>query len=357
MLLSRRPDIDRFLGAPGAHVRAAIIHGRDHGVVRERAEILARATTARPDDPFDVARLTQADVAQAEGRLEGELMAVSMMGGRRLVRLQFGEDAAGPERARVERIASEALGRHLGGELNPEAFLLIESPPLRADSSLLKAGKDSPACGVIACYEDEPGEIKLMVRAALMEERLALSGDALEAFVARLPRDRGVARQEIERLIMFLGPGYRGEAGLPALRDFFGVEPEASLGEAALHAFGGRLAAAQAELRLAALEGEGGVAAVRALALQLGRLRRVATARAGGANPQAAVRSAGVFWKSEREVLRQANVWTLEELAAAAAEILEVEMTCKRGGSRAPDQLLVERLAFAISVRARRLGL
>jgi DNA polymerase-3 subunit delta len=356
MLLNRRPEIARFLAAPGSVVRAAVIHGRDHGVVRERAEHLARAATARPDDPFDVARLTQSDIAREEDRLEGELAAISMMGGRRLVRLQLADDA-GPERTKAERIAAEALARHLAGELNPEALFVLEAPALRADSALVKLGKDSPACAVIPCYEDEPGELKLMAREALAKEGLTLSAEALDAFVRRLPHDRGVARQEIERLALYLGPGAGGQAGLDALVDFFGVEPDSSLGEAAMHAFGGRLAAAQAELRLAAQEGEGGVAAVRALALHLGRLRRIATARAGGAAPQAAARAAGVFWKSEREVLRQANVWTPARLAGPQSEILEVEMACKRGGGRAPDQLLAERLAFSIADQARRLGL
>jgi DNA polymerase-3 subunit delta len=356
MLLNRRPDIDRFLGAPGQAVRAAVIHGRDHGVVRERAETLAKAATARPDDPFDVARLSQSDIARDDSRLEGELAAVSMMGGRRLVRLQLADDA-GPERAKADRIAADALARHLAGDLNPEALFILEAPPLRADSPLVKLGKDSPVCAVIPCYEDEPGELKLMARNALAKEGLTLSAEALEVFVGRLPHDRGVARQEIERLALFLGPGSQTQAGLEHLSEFFGVEPEASLGEAAMHAFGGRLGAAQAELRLAAQEGEGGIGAIKALALHLGRLRRVATARAAGATPQAAVRAAGVFWKSEREMLRQANAWTLAQLAAPQGEILEAEMICKRGGSRAPDQLLAERLAFAIAGRARRLGL
>jgi DNA polymerase-3 subunit delta len=337
-------------------VRAAVIHGRDHGVVRERARTLAQAATDRPDDPFDVARLSQSDVAHDDGVLEGELVAVSMMGGRRLVWLQLNDDS-GPERTKVDRLVADALARHLAGELNPDAFLILETPALRNDSPLVKLGKDSPSCAVIPCYEDEPGELKLMARNALAKEGLALSADALEAFVARLPHDRGVARQEIERLTLYLGPGSPGQASLADLADFFGVEPEASLGEAALHAFGGRLAAAQAELRLAAQEGEGGIGAIRALALHLGRLRRVASARAGGAAPQAAVRAAGVFWKSEREVLRQANAWTLAELAGPETEILEVEMACKQGGSRAPDQLLAERLAFGIANKARRLGL
>ena len=349
MLLNRRPDLEKFLAAPGP-ARAAVVHGRDHGVVRERADALARATTERPDDPFDVALLTDADLLSEEGRLEGELMAVSMVGGRRLVRLRLGGDSVA-----AERIAGEALARHLAGELNPDAFLLVESGQLRNDSALVRGGKDSPLCGVIPCYEDEPGELARMARAALTQEGLALGSDALEVFVGRLPHDRGVARQEIERLILFLGPGRPGQASLADLTPFFGVEPEASLGEAALHAFGGRLAAAQSQLRLAQQEGEGGVAAVRAMALHLGRLRRVGAARAGGASPQAAVKSAGIFWKNEREVLRQANAWTLANLAGPQADILAAEIACKRTGS--PDRLLAERLAFSIAHQARRLGL
>ncbi|HEY1928856.1 MAG TPA: DNA polymerase III subunit delta [Caulobacteraceae bacterium] len=349
MLLNRRPDLERFLAAPGA-ARAAVVHGRDHGVVRERADALARAATDRPDDPFDVALLTDADVVSEEGRLEGELMAVSMLGGRRLVRLRLsGESVA------AERIAGEALARHLAGELNPDAFLLVEAGQLRNDSALVRGGKDSPLCGVIPCYEDEPGELARMARAALTQEGLALSADALEVFVGRLPHDRGVARQEIERLTLFLGPGRPGQASLADLTPFFGVEPEASLGEAAMHAFGGRLAAAQTQLRLAQQEGEGGVAAIRAMSLHLGRLRKVGTARAGGASPQAAVKAAGIFWKNEREVLRQANAWSLPTLAGPQADILAAEIACKRAGS--PDRLLAERLAFSIAHQARRLGL
>lgn len=349
MLLNRRADLEKFLASPGG-ARAAVVHGRDHGVVRERANTLARATTERPDDPFDVAVLTDADILSEEGRLEGELMAVSMVGGRRLVRLRLGGESAA-----AERIAGEALARHLAGELNPEAFLLVEAGQLRNDSFLVRGGKDSPLCGVIPCYEDEPGELARMTRAALAQEGLAIAADALEVFVGRLPHDRGVARQEIERLILFLGPGAHGQAGLADLAPFFGVEPEASLGEAALHAFGGRLAAAQTQLRLAQQEGEGGVAAVRAMSLHLGRLRKVGTARSGGASPQAAVKSAGIFWKNEREVLRQANAWSLAALAGPQSDILAAEIACKRTGS--PDRLLAERLAFSIAHQARRLGL
>jgi DNA polymerase-3 subunit delta len=348
MIISRRPDVDRFLAAPGREFMAAIIHGRDLGVVRERARQLAGVVTARPDDPFDAALLTETDVLNDPARLEGELAAISMIGGRRLVRLRLGHDGA-------ERAAAEALERHLAGALNPDAFFLIESEALRNDNLLIRLAKDNPACGVIPCYEDDPGDLARLTREALVAEAVNLDGRALEAFVAHLPHDRGVARQEIERLVMFIGPGSTGTVQLEDLEPFFGVEPEVSLSEAALHAFGGRLGAAQAELRRADLEGDSGIPAIRALGLHAMRLRKAAQLRNAGSNPQAAAKAAGVFWKSEREFIRQSTAWTGASLDGPQAEILAADAACKRTG--APDRLLAERLAFSIANQARRLGL
>jgi DNA polymerase-3 subunit delta len=348
VILSRRPDIERFIAGPGVGVRAAIIHGRDLGLVRERATSLAGAVTAKPDDPFDAAHLTESEVLADPARLEGELSAISMMGGRRLVRLRLSGSTA-------DRAAADALERHLSGALNPEAFFLIESDALRNDSPLIKGGKDHEACGIIPCYEDDPGDLARLTREALAGEGISLDARALEAFGARLPHDRGVARQEIERLTLFIGPGARGAARLEDLTDFFGVEPDVSLAEAALHAFGGRLGAAQADLRRAHLEGESGIPAIRALAGHLARLRRATQLRAGGTSPQVAAKSVGIFWKSEREFIRQSTAWTQAELTAPQRDILAADLACRRTG--APDRLLAERLAFAIASQARRLGL
>ena len=75
--------------------------------------------------------------------------------------------------------------------------------------------------------------------------------------------------------------------------------------------------------------------------------RRVAMAEAA--------KSSGVFWKSEREFLRQARAWSLDGLDAVQPELLAADRACKQTGS--PDQLIAERLALTIAGRARRLGL
>lgn len=347
-ILSKRPDVERFLKSPDPAFRAALIHGRDRGGVRERADRLAALVTANPDDPFDTALLTE-DEAEG-GRLEGELTALSMLGGRRLVRLRLSGDKTGPDRA-----AAEALTGHAAGQFNPDAFFLIEAGALGRDSALRKAGEKATSCATIPCYDDEPGDVARMVREALSGDRVGLDAAALELFVSRLPRERGVARQEIERLALWLGPGSGRTASPADLDDFLGVEPEASLADAAADAFGGKLAAAQAGLRRAAADGEGGPAAVRAMGLYLARLRRVLTLAASGASLAEAAKASGVFWKNEREFLRQARAWSLEHLLALQPDLLAADMACKTAGS--PDRLLAERLALTIAGRARRLGL
>jgi DNA polymerase-3 subunit delta len=350
MILSRRPDVERFLAGPPSGVNTAVIHGRDRGGVRERADGLAARIAARPDDPFDVALLTEADLDSDGARLADELSAQSMTGGRRLVRVKLtGEKPA------VDRALAEALKVHVAGGYNPDAFFLIEAGALGRESALRKAGEKAEGAAVIACYDDEPGDVARMVREALAKDKVGLNAEALELFVGRLPHERGVARQEIERLALYLGPGSGLTATAEDLKPYLGVEPESSLSDAAQDAFGGKLAAAHAGLRRAAAEGEGGPAAVRALSLHLGRLRRTLILAQSGAGLAEAAKASGVFWKNEREFLRQARAWTLDHLDVLQPEVLEADRLCKQTGS--PDTLIAERLALGIAGRARRLGL
>ena len=350
MELKRRPDIDRFLTQPGREHRAVLFYGRDRGVVRERADIVARIIAKDPEDPFDVAQLADSDLSDDGGRLESELMAQSMMGGNRLVRLRLSA-----EKGPLDKAAAEALTAHAAGTLNPDAYFLIECGALGRESALRKVAEKAGGVACVPCYEDEPGDVSRMVRESLAKDMVSLSTDALEVFVARLPKERGVARSEIERLALFLSPGSGRQASAAELEDFLGVEPEASLFDAASDAFGGRMGPAQNGVRRAFGEGETGPAAVRAAGMHLAKLRRVLTLARSGADMKEAAKSAGVFWKQEREFLRQARAWTLHELDRIQPDVLEADRACKQAGS--PDALIAERLLLSIAGRARRLGL
>jgi DNA polymerase-3 subunit delta len=348
MILNKAADAERFIAAPPPPIRAAVIHGRDRSGVRERADALAARLVPDAADPFAVGLIGEGESDDA-GRLADELSAMSLLGGARLVRVHMAEKAG------ADRIAAEALKAHLEGRHNPEAFLLIEAGALGKDSGLRRAAEAAKTAVCIPVYDDEPGDLARLVRESLGRNGVGLTADVLELFTARLPRERGVLRQEIERLVLYLGPG-SGTVGDPELlANHLGATAEASLSDAALDAAGGRVRPALEGLGRAAAEGEGGVAAVRVMGQHLARLRRIRVAVEGGAAPQAAAKSAGVFWKAEREILRQHRAWSAPALDQAQAEVAAADRACKASGS--PDTLLAERLYLGIAAQARRLGL
>ena len=108
-------------------------------------------------------------------------------------------------------------------------------------------------------------------------------------------------------------------------------------------------------LRRAFAEGESPVMAVRQASIHLGKLRRINILQANGANAKEAAKAAGVFWKQEAEMLRQARNWRLDDLDKVLDSVNTADVATKTTGS--PDQLIAERLLLEISARARRLGL
>jgi DNA polymerase III subunit delta len=350
MILAKRPEVDRFLKAPDPAVRAAVIHGKDRSGVAERAVQLCRAITPDLNDPFNVTVLTDSDIDGDDIRLDEALTALSMIGGRRLVRVRLGS-----EKASIDKQLAAALKAHADGAYNPDAMLVIEAGALGRDSALRKAAETASGAVSIACYEDETGDVARMTREALAADKVGLTQDALDRFVARLPRERGLMRQEIERLVLYIGPGSGQILDVAELELHLGVEPDASLQDAALQAFGGRPASAQAGLRRALAEGESPVMAVRQASIHLGKLRRMNVLQSNGAGAKEAAKAAGVFWKQEAEMLRQARSWRLEDLDRVLDSVNAADIATKTTGS--PDQLIAERLLLEISARARRLGL
>ena len=350
MILAKRPEIDRFLARPDPAIRAVVIHGKDRSGVSERAIVLCKTVTPDLNDPFNVSSLTDSDIDGDEARLEEALTALSMMGGRRLVRVRLGS-----EKPSIDKMLAAALKVHADGGYNPDALLVIEAGALGRDSALRKAAEAGKGSAAIVCYEDETGDVARMTREALAMDKVGLTSDALDRFVSRLPRERGLMRQEIERLALYIGPGSGRSIDVEELEKHLGVEPDASLQDAALQAFGGRAAPAQSGLRRALAEGESSVMAVRQAAIHLGKLRRINVLQESGAGAKEAAKSAGVFWKQEAEMLRQARAWRLEDLDTVLDSINTADVATKTTGM--PDQLIAERLLLEIAARARRMGL
>ena len=154
MILAKRPEVERFLKSPDAGIRAAVIHGKDRSGVSERALTLYKAITPDLNDPFNVTFLTEADIDGDAVKLEEALTALSMIGGRRLVRIRLSDG-----KASVDKAIAAALTIHAEGGYNPDAMLVVEAGALGRESALRKAAEKSPGAVGIACYEDEVGDV------------------------------------------------------------------------------------------------------------------------------------------------------------------------------------------------------
>ena len=350
MKLTKRADIDAFMRRDLSAVKACLIHGKDRDLVFELGQKIALKIVADPKDPFNASLLQDQEIDSDTAKLEDELSAQSLMGGRRLVRLRFFS-----EKASHDKIIAQALKAHLNNDYQSDTFFLIEAGAMGQDSGLLRLADADKSMASIALYEDETGDIVRMAREALSQDQIALTPEAMAIFAARLPKERGIARQEIERLCLFIGPRSGKTLSEAELVDFLGVEPEASLFQAALDAFGGRMRPAQACLRRAYAEGEGGADALRALSQHLTKLIQLKQKLDTGSMPKEAIKALRIFWKQETEWLRQAKVWRSSMLETLPSEMIEADRLCKSTGL--PDEKIAERLFMSICARAQKQGL
>src|SRR6516165_4076207 len=79
--------IAAFLQRPDPDIRAVLIYGPDEGLVRERAAMIARTVCADLSDPFRISDLSAATLAADPARLADEAAQLSLIGGRRVVRV------------------------------------------------------------------------------------------------------------------------------------------------------------------------------------------------------------------------------------------------------------------------------
>ncbi|GER02410.1 hypothetical protein JCM17846_00920 [Iodidimonas nitroreducens] len=87
MVKATKQQTEKALRALSPHIRGVLLYGPDEGMGREYADAIGRQIVDDLADPFRVARLGP-DMVKATGSiLADEMAALSMIGGRRLIRL------------------------------------------------------------------------------------------------------------------------------------------------------------------------------------------------------------------------------------------------------------------------------
>ncbi len=324
-------QIEAFLRQPDAAIRAVLVYGPDDGLVRERAGQLVAGAVADPGDPFLVAELTGGEIAGDPPRLFDEAAAIPLTGGRRVVRVRDASPATPPGAAEaVAKIARSYLEEPPG-----ESLLVMLAGDLGPRATLRKAFEAAPTGVALPCYRDDSQDLDRLFDEVLGGRDISISPDARAYLSANLGSDRGVTRAELEKLALYAGDGGRIE--LADAEACVGDSGLRGLDRVAFAAGGGDRNTLDREISACLAMGESPVGMLRAAAQHLMRVHLAMAGMAAGGSAEQAVRSLQppVFWKSVREMARQVETWSPDQMGRAQLLLLEAERLCKRTGTPA----------------------
>ena len=327
--------VEAFLRRPDPEVRAVLLFGPDSGLVRERADTLARTICPDLRDAFRVAELSAAALAGDPARLADEAAQISLMGGRRVVRVRDAGDAL-----------ASLFARFLGAPLG-DALVIAEAGDLTGRAALRRVFDEAPSGAAIGCYPDSLRDLGAVIREAFAARHIRASRDALDFLAAHLGEDRLLTRAELEKLTLYAGDG--GHIELDDARAVIADSAALSLDDAILAAAEGDAAALDRALARVFQEGESPVTVIRALLRHLQRLHLLAARVAAGGSVDEALRGARppIFFKQQDSWRRQLRRWSETRLHHALDRVQEAEFRMKLTGL--PAETICRQAMFALA--------
>lgn len=334
-------EAERFCQKPPSQIRAVLLYGPDQGLARERALALA-AGVAPADDPFRRAELGAKTLGDDPARLADEAAAIAFGGGRRVVMVRDATDG-------LAKLFQQFLAAPPG-----DALIVVEAGDL-GPRGLRKVFEDARLGAAVACYRDEGEALRQVVESHLAATGWQPTPDALAYLLANLGSDRRLTRQELDKLVTYLGaapPGGRGRVSLDDVAAVVGDTAERQLDDLTQAMAEGDVAGLLRDLGRARGEGTAAISILRAASRHMQRLHQLRGFMAEGLDAGEAVKRLRppVFWKAAAPLARQAERWDAPRLAAALNRLLEAEAACKTTGS--PADLLAERALVEIAARA-----
>jgi DNA polymerase III subunit delta len=325
-----------FCEKPQGKTRIALIFGADPGLVSTSADTLAHNWLPSPD-PFNIVKLGDDDLKRDPQLLADELVARSLMGGERLVRLRVDKDAS-------SKLILEILGDIEKGVLTPEAFWIIEAGELNKTNKLRVGVEDSQNAMALQLYADDEATIIDLVNKRLAGAGVAIEPEALAMFVADLPGDRRLALSELEKLELF-SVGLGRAVSKTDVSLLASAEQPRGADDAADAAILGDVPAATLSVNRYLDAGGSPISALRTLHF---RMLRVSDAVSSGAGTGMRLRPP-IFDKEWPAFSRALRDWSAISIHRCFTRLYEAEKSCKQAG--APSDAILRNLIHKIATR------
>lgn len=333
---------DSFVAAPPADIRAVLLYGPDMGLIQERAAALVKAVIDDPKDPFRIADLPAATLRADPALLADETAAMTLTGGRRLVRIRDAADT-------IAGIVSDFLAAPATGG----ALVVAEASNLGPRSKLRKTFESAKDAAAVACYADEGRSLEAVIRDTLGRNGLTVSPDAMTYLRTNLGSDRLVSRSELEKLSLYMGVD-GGEVTLADAALSVGDSAMMTLDDIAFAAANGDTGKLPELLDRAHQEGTAAVALIRVVSRHFQRLHLVCALVETGTAIDTAMKTLRppVFFKQAAAFQAQVRRWSSARLSIALDALGDAEKASKTTGM--PAEVITHQTLLRLAVMGQR---
>jgi DNA polymerase-3 subunit delta len=340
MVAIKPAEADAFVARPNPAQPIVLIYGADAGLVRERAEKIARSAVKDPDDPFAMVHIEGDALASDPSRLVEEAHTIPLFGGKRAVWVK--PTSRNISSAVEALIASPPV----------DCRVVIEAGDLRRTSPIRTMCEKSKAAAAIACYVDTERDLARLVDDEMREAKLAITPDAKAAVVALIGGDRRASRGEIRKLALYA----HGKDKVD-IDDVAAVVADASglaLDDVIDAAFAGKIADAEMNFAKALADGTSPGTIMFAALRQVMQLHKARLALDAGGSTDEALRVfiPPVHFRRRPLVETALRNWNSARLGRLMEQLAEAALNVRR--SPGLSDALAHRALLSIAMAARR---
>ena len=330
-------QIEPFVKNPDPVARVILVYGPDNGLMKERAKTIGKTIVADLNDPFNAVTLNSSIMLEDTAKLSDEAASMSMMGGARLIRI---EDASDKITSQIKDYLKNPSTQNL---------IILEAGELGPKSTLRQLCEKDKQAAALPCYIEDERDLGNLIRDSLRDGGYRIAPDAVGWLAANIAGDRARARNEIEKLITYMGEektitiehvmACHGVAGVQSLENLVygtaGNQPQN-----ALKAF-----------HVLIEEGIPGVTVLRSLQNHFRRLHLTKSRIQQGEGLDEAVKrlTPPIFFKQVPAFKQQVQRWDIPTLNTILSRLAALEAECKQTGT--PVETLCSQAILGISAR------
>lgn len=305
-----------FLARPDAGTAAALFYGPDSGLSRERSQVVIKKLLGDAPDGMAILDITEARLTADPAMLADELSAVSFLAENRVILIRD----AGDKLTKILEAASALM--------RADVYIIVLADELGPRSSLRAWFEKAPNAASVASYHDEARDIGELVRETFSKANISVGHDVVQYLLSQLGNDRYVTRQELTKIITYVGD--EKTLTLDAARLLTDYNQETDLDEMVSALADKNLSDLDKALIQLMKEGVTPVAYLRALSRYFMRLYAIKVqAKNNSVESVIAGLRPPVFFKQVPVLTRHAKAWQFESISKALGFITAAELACK----------------------------